>query len=104
MSASGQVECTRYDEGWGVYVSGSVTNTSATIRSVRISYDTNEYGPASNNGTLTLSRSGRSFSGRIPDTSGWEFVGGSYVSWTVTATLTDGKTVSDSGSNGYSCG
>ncbi|MEN3609421.1 hypothetical protein AAH979_07735, partial [Plantactinospora sp. ZYX-F-223] len=104
ISASGRIECTPVDRGWGIAISGSVSNTSATIRSARVSYSSNETGPASNSDTLTLNFSGRSFNGRIPDTSGWEFIGGSSVSWTVTATLSDGKTLSDSGSNTYSCG
>ncbi|MEQ4301814.1 hypothetical protein ABNF97_10550 [Plantactinospora sp. B6F1] len=104
ISASGRVECTRVDRGWGVAITGSVTNTSATIRSARVSYSSNETGPASNSDTLTLNFSGRSFDRRIPNTNGWEFIGGSSVSWTVTVTLSDGKTVSTSGSNRYSCG
>ncbi|MEO3927583.1 hypothetical protein ABGB07_27485 [Micromonosporaceae bacterium B7E4] len=104
ISASGRIECTPVDRGWGIAISGSVSNTSATIRSARVSYSSNETGPASNSDTLTLHLSGRSFDRKIPDTSGWEFIGGSSVSWTVTATLSDGKTLSDSGSNTYSCG
>jgi outer membrane biosynthesis protein TonB len=104
VSANGRSECTSTRQGWGVALSGSVSDTSATIRSVQASYNSNQTGPAASSGSVSLGHSGRSFSGRIPDTSGWEFVGGSYVSWTVTVTLTDGKVVKDSGSNSYACG
>ncbi|MGX7670944.1 LamG-like jellyroll fold domain-containing protein [Plantactinospora sp. DSM 117369] len=99
VSASGYCEATGYPGGWGVRVSGSVADTTLNISSAYVSYYAGGVDPegASPSGSVSLSTSGRSFNGNFPSMSGWEFIGGSGASWTVTVTLSDGKSYSRSG-------
>ncbi|MCW3815445.1 DNRLRE domain-containing protein [Micromonospora sp. DR5-3] len=99
VSASGFCEATGHPGGWGVYVSGSIADTPLNISSAYVSYSASGVDPSygSPSGTVSLSTSGRSFTGNFPSRSGWEFVGGSGASWTVTVTLSDGRSYSRSG-------
>ncbi|MGW0432030.1 LamG-like jellyroll fold domain-containing protein [Micromonospora sp. NPDC003197] len=105
VSASGFCQATGFPDGWGVSVSGSIADTTLNISSAYVSYSASGVDPSygSPSGTAYLSVGGRSFTGNFPSTSGWEFVGGSGVSWTVTVTLTDGRSYSRSGYTS-SCG
>jgi len=99
VSASGFCEATGWPGGWGVSISGSVADTTLSISSAYVSYYASGVDPdyGSPSGTVYLSTSGRTFTGNFPSASGWEFVGGSGASWTVTVTLSDGKSSSKSG-------
>ncbi|MFG3705943.1 LamG-like jellyroll fold domain-containing protein [Micromonospora sp. NPDC047670] len=99
VSASGFCQAAGYFGGWAVNVSGSIGDTTLDISRAWVSYTASGVDPdyGSPTGTVSLGMSGRSFTGSFPSRSGLEFVGGTGVSWTVTVTLSDGKSYSRTG-------